>query len=322
MPQTILAVLTLMVTITLSLSTHRQLADQKRGMMRNEIEVMATGIALQAMETIRSRDFDRFVADHPNETADDPQEDFEPKSSWTSGDCEVFHESGADCNDIDDFHGMNAAKIKFEMGGTGKKMPFHVRVQVRYMTLDSDDNFVPAGHQTYHKEVRVKVQDAPSGGVPLLDAPIRLSRVFSYNHRAKNGHDGGTPSGGGGESGGGESGGGESGGGNEDEDEEDESTGEGQNQGGGDGEYGEYTKFLLNDLRDNPEVPYGDEEVPFREAARDVATFYGFDDISSAIASENWERVGELVDGNNSVQKKLDHVYKGKDKSKGKGKGK
>lgn len=187
MPQTILAVLALMITVTLSLSTHQQLADQQHDMIANEVEVMATGIALQAMETIRSRDFDSWVAEHPGNTATTPSV-FEAAGRWGGkAQCNAFNPpaGGSDCNDLDDFHdnpstgGSSPAEIDFEMGASGEAMPFKLRVEVRYVDRTST-GIVPASGKTFHKEVKVFVQDNPASGKPILRNPIHLSRVFSY----------------------------------------------------------------------------------------------------------------------------------------------
>ncbi len=180
MPQTMLALLALMIAMTLSFNTQREVIHSQREMIANELEVMATGIALRTMETIRTRAFDEAVVGdlygmHATSS-------FEEAPFNTDGEpghaCKVFDAGGDTCDDIDDFHGLEAT-IPFEMDTLS--IPFDVRVEVHYVGGDLS----ASGTKTYQKEVTVYVQDALSASArPFLTRPIHLSRVFAYGDQA------------------------------------------------------------------------------------------------------------------------------------------
>lgn len=175
MPQTALALLALMLATLMSVTMQRRVVDGQREMLANEMEVMATGVALQAMETIRTRAFDQAVVNntHADLSAFTYSSDSDHFSTGRA--CRVF-ETGSDvCDDIDDFHKMKTATRAFDMLGTD--IPFTVDVHVQYV----GDDMKRYNSRSYQKEVTVYVQDKiGEGKTPFLYEPIEMSRVFSY----------------------------------------------------------------------------------------------------------------------------------------------
>lgn len=196
MPQTILAILALMITITLSLGAQKQTTRAQEKMIANELEVMATGVALEAMERIRVRAFDEKTTSgdevYTKDEFEHPAEWEGRGENWT---CETFHGSGSssDCDDLDDYHKMKPAILEFDMGkdpgGNALNFPFEVEVRVTYV----DEDLEAVSEQTYQKQVTVYVQDKPQpGGRTILKRPIELQRTFAYNFRDDGrGHGGG-----------------------------------------------------------------------------------------------------------------------------------
>lgn len=236
MPQTILAMLALMTAVLFTMGTHRQVIETEREMVANELEVMATGIALEAMEKIRTRAFDQVVAEDPNKVYTESQ--FEPSSNWNNTTCKPFHGSGAanDCNDLDDFHGMNSATLTFTMGkdasGNDITVPFTVDVEVTY--VDSDLN--PVSGNTYQKQVTVFVQDQQTDNRPFLREPVYISRIYAYNFGGnEEGHGGGS---------------------------------EGHAQGEGKEDFEQFMEWLMEKLDENPKR---DDGIKFRKWAEGEA---------------------------------------------------
>lgn len=171
MPQTMLALLGLMIAITFAFNAQRETVQSRQQILANELEVMATGIALQTMETIRTRAFDQAVIKMKSPAVSD-------FSTIQSGKkCRVFNDGrGAPCDALEDFNRMRALPLEFDMGG-GKTIPFRVRSEVTYV----DDNFQPVTYPTRSKQVTVYVIDQSMSGDPLMRSEIHLRRTFSYN---------------------------------------------------------------------------------------------------------------------------------------------
>lgn len=198
MPQTILTILALMITIGFSLSTQRQVIDTERKMVANEMEVMAAGIALESMEKIRTRAFDNAVVEDPHTVHSKGNFSYKtPTDHFSTGNtCKVFHGGAGDgCEDLDDYHKMTPATVSFKIGedkhGNDIAVPFTVKVEVQYV----DESLARStSGPTYQKEVQVFVQDQPQGGAPsYLRRPIHLSRTYAYNFAGNaDGHGGGS----------------------------------------------------------------------------------------------------------------------------------
>ncbi len=279
MPQTLLAILGLMVTVLLSFSTQREVVSSQREMIANELEVMGTGIALEAMETIRTRAFD-------NATLDATEVVTKGNFSFPFSDgnkCRVFHDgSGVKCEDLDDFHNMLEATLEFEVSET-ESLPFHVNAEVHYVERNSEGDFVRVNHKTYQKEVLVTVQDAVSEGRrPYLTKPIHLSRTFSYNF----GLDGSTGGGGGGVV--------------QDEDET---------------EFSNYTDWFLwriedDDIREDYAEVAQDYADSFGDHKKYKQQKKRFEDLAQAITEQNENKIRQGIRKNKTVQNFLQREWK------------
>ncbi len=178
MPQTLLAFLGMMVVGMYSLNTQRyEMLVQNRD-IRREMEEMAGSVALEAMEIIRTREFDQAVIDGSTTGALTDLLLFSfnlGENQFTTGNqCSVFGTGGDTCDDIDDFHSMETAIRPFVLGTD--TVFFAVDVDVRYVT----DELVPSAFVTTNKEVTVKVQDYWVDGSAYIAKPIELTRVLTY----------------------------------------------------------------------------------------------------------------------------------------------
>ncbi len=175
MPQTLLALLSIVVVTLLSLSQQRALLESNRAMLDDEAEVMAAGIAIQTMEYIGTRAYDEktriYPIDNPNQlTSVFPEGkkcDLAPPITTGGG----YDE----CAAIEDFNKITPAVVPFVVGKDTLK--FKVSVRVTYV----DANRKPTSTPSYAKEVTVTVQDIPrEGGRNMLRNPIHIPRVFAY----------------------------------------------------------------------------------------------------------------------------------------------
>ncbi len=160
------------------------LSNQRYEMLVNqrdiarEMEEMASSIAIETMEVIRTRDFDQAVSDSTTiGGASDiglftynNNEDHFP----TGKACSVFGTGTADCDDVDDFHKMITATRPFAMGDD--TLTFMVDVEVNYV----NDSAQKALHRTANKEVTIMVQDFSADSTHFIPQPVKLQRVLAY----------------------------------------------------------------------------------------------------------------------------------------------
>lgn len=170
MTQTIYALLALVMLSLLSVSQQGAILSDYRTMLSEELEVMGSGVALQAMEYIATKAFDHQSID--GTITSTWQLSGMPFSS--NRNC-TFSGAADTCDDIDDFHSMQSEYIDFIIGND--TLQFQVDASVTY--LDSNHNATTT--RTYVKEVTVEVHDYWGDGQPrLMKQPIRLARMFSY----------------------------------------------------------------------------------------------------------------------------------------------
>ena len=146
--------------------------------IQREMEEMAGSIALETMETIRTRDFDQAVSDSLTQglASDVALFTFNNSSDhFPSGKaCSVFGTGTDNCDDIDDFHNMQTALMPFAMGED--TLFFNVDIKVDYVTLTASK----AAAQTTNKRVTINVQDYSADSTHYIPTPIELKRVLSY----------------------------------------------------------------------------------------------------------------------------------------------
>lgn len=171
MTQTIYALLALVMLSLLSVSQQSAILSDYRTMLSEELEVMGSGVALQAMEYIATKAFDEESTDGGTISS---TSDLSTMPFSTGRDC-AFSGIADACDDLDDFHSMQAEYIDFIIGTD--TLQFQVDASVTY--LDSNRNATTT--RTYVKEVTVTVQDYWGDGQPtLMKQPIKLARLFSY----------------------------------------------------------------------------------------------------------------------------------------------
>lgn len=160
MPQTILALLALMIASLFSLQMHRQTIETQQRMIRNELALQSTGVAEDKLGEIGTMHFDEAVK-HGQAV--------DSYARLTAG--PPFADGGPDNDDIDDFNGsVDTLARAIE----GEELHFRAEVRVVYVP-DANTDGAAASHQTKTKRVTVRVRsvDWPSA------EEIRLSRTFT-----------------------------------------------------------------------------------------------------------------------------------------------
>ena len=185
----------------------------QRNSIAREVEEMASSVALETMEVIRSRAFDHYEvqceeygADSKECKLDGSEKDIKEftyrKNSehfiennlcywsgiawWSTGKYEQFWRNA--CDDIDDFHKMQPAEIKLPMGDEDTSVEFYVEVEVEYVApmKNGSKEFVRKNERTPYKQITVKVRDKWGDGEEnrgvYIREPITLSRVMAYDY--------------------------------------------------------------------------------------------------------------------------------------------
>lgn len=156
MPQTLLALLALMLAVTFSINQREVTTAAQLRMIESEIGVMATGVANQVFDHIGTYPFDAAgVVDSPTQLR--PAASFGTGKGWDKA------------ATIDDFHGKNT---EFSIEAAHGSVDFSVSAQVEYVRRDGSQ-FVASTSPQYLKQVRVVVE-GPRG------FRADLARVYSY----------------------------------------------------------------------------------------------------------------------------------------------
>jgi hypothetical protein len=175
MQQTLLALLALIITVLLSYNQERSMMHARTAMIDAEMEVMASGVALQVLEFIGHSAFDEQTTNDAKVTL--TSELTGGGSFGSSGRCDVSAPIEttypyALCDDIDDFHEMVMESVPFIL--QSDTVFFDVTAKVQYVDADGK---VATG-ATFNKKVVVTVEHA--GLKQYLKSPVVLSRTFSY----------------------------------------------------------------------------------------------------------------------------------------------
>jgi hypothetical protein len=169
MPQTVLAFLAMMIVTLLSLNQQQSMLLAYELMVNDEMEFMASAVALQAMEYVTRRDFDAAVSGTATVAAPSELQDL---PFITGNSCElegpvVF------CVDLDDFHKMLPDTLAFT-GRNSTTFSFAVSTEIYYVddALNPDSSVT---YQTFSKIVAVEAADV----MGFMDKPIRLTRLVA-----------------------------------------------------------------------------------------------------------------------------------------------
>ena len=182
MPQTLLALLALVLSSLLVFNHQRLAVQSQRTMIVNEVEMAATGLAAEIIEFAGARSFD--ASSTPKKvalaggTVPTTLASFSPAADFgSSATCPLLRPSeDAPCDDIDDLDGIEWAPVAIDVSLTDS-LQFEARVRVYY--VDDVKSMDPAPAPTYHKRV---VLDLRSTDVPdREDGSVRVTRVFSYD---------------------------------------------------------------------------------------------------------------------------------------------
>lgn len=187
MQQTLLAILGMMTITLLSFNQSRALLQSRQAMLDDEMEVMASGIALQAMEYIGTKSFDESTKDS-GVSASEPGA-FTTLTALSENlvstiprerRCTLLpSREGAngydECDDLSDYNEMTKERLPMIVGVD--TVLFEVSARVRY--LDNSRQPMASG-SSKNKEVIVLVEQARLPGKPvLLRNPVQVSRTFS-----------------------------------------------------------------------------------------------------------------------------------------------
>lgn len=167
-----MAVCALVVATLMALNQSRDARYMRERLLDDQIEVMASGIALQVQERIGQTRFDAVPGVDPNT--------FTTTANFGNGKrCAVNYPLQTTspytaCTDLDDFNDMVWEAVPFQTReGT---FFFEVSAEVTYL----DDSLNPTTTRTTRKRVSVLVRDrAPSGQDRLLRLPVALPRIYS-----------------------------------------------------------------------------------------------------------------------------------------------
>ena len=182
-----LALLALVLTSLLAYNQQRLQQRAYQGMIRDELEVSATGTGQNVIELVAARSFDEASVPgtmRATAAADVPRsaDAFSIESTFGAGDrgsagCDLRDPVlTPDCDDVDDVDGVTG-QVFVDLG-EGRTLPFEASVTVTYVTGPADDA-PEAMAPTLHKRVTL-VMTSPlisDGERPL----VSISRVVSYD---------------------------------------------------------------------------------------------------------------------------------------------
>lgn len=182
MPQTLLALLALILASLISYNQQRNSASSYRTMVQHEVEMAASGTLTHALELIGSRSFDEHSTPegiHASQQVPDGEEDFTQSSGFGgvgrgNDGCDLMGPYNTpECDDIDDVHGLQNQEVVTQISD-GRSLTMNVDLDVKYVV--SDQNHTESTDPTLHKLVRMS---AESEYLPY--GRITVERVFSYD---------------------------------------------------------------------------------------------------------------------------------------------
>lgn len=169
MPQTVLAFLAMMIVTMLSLNQQQSMLLAYELMLNDEMEVMASAIAQQALQYVSQRDFDAAVAGGGTVNSATELQDV---PFITGNNCTLVGLQFT-CVDIDDFNQMDPDTLTFT-GRDNTDFLFAVTAEVFYVdpSLNPDSAVT---YETYTKMIAVEAEDVTG----IMLQPIRLTRVIA-----------------------------------------------------------------------------------------------------------------------------------------------
>ena len=145
MSETIFGVLAMVMTILFAMHQHQSILSEYDDMIRDEYEIMASGVALEVMEYVAGQPFDASTADDDFVLSNEYS-----KSKLASGPFQ-YGLDYAEAQVLEHFNGTET-EIVFQAGDA--TVTFDVEVEVYY--VDASNNPTPSVKQD-QKEVVVRV---------------------------------------------------------------------------------------------------------------------------------------------------------------------
>lgn len=182
MPQTLLALLAMILTSVLAFSQQQNVRNNYTHMVGNEIEMAASGAVMTVLEFIGSRSFDERTTPSAIEAAQTLPLDSTHLSAANrfgsydrgTGGCDLMEPFRTpDCDDIDDLDGITGQTISVTLS-TGLTLDFEVDVEVDYVAVADMD--APITTPTWFKRVIVS---AANDLLPF--GQIQMERIFAYD---------------------------------------------------------------------------------------------------------------------------------------------
>ncbi|NNE47559.1 MAG: hypothetical protein HKN37_12970 [Rhodothermales bacterium] len=155
MPQTMLAVLSMVVTTLFAFNQHRNVLSSRLNMVREDMAIRSTGVAVDVLEEIGSMSFDEATRDKVISSSSEltavQRLDIHNLTGGLENTQETSLESGG-VNDLDDFNGATIERSR-EVNGTN--IGFRAESVVSY--VDPTDNTTEVDYPTKLKKVTIKV---------------------------------------------------------------------------------------------------------------------------------------------------------------------
>lgn len=182
MPQTLLSLLALALASLLTFNQQRLTVRSQQGMVADEVELAAAGLASEILELVGARSFDEATT--PEKIAAgggaipySPAEFSSAGSFGVAGGCDYLVPANTpDCDDVDDVGGADWTPVAVRLA-RGRTLDFDVRTDVFYVA--STTSMEPAEAPTRHKRVILDVRSpyVTTGPAEVL----RVTRVVSYD---------------------------------------------------------------------------------------------------------------------------------------------
>ena len=202
MPQTLLALLALMLASFLTLNQQQLTTRSRAQMSSDEVELAAVGLASEVFAMIDGRSFDENSSPAAIGANDGEipasGSDFKTPDTFGEDDrgddgCDLRPAETPECDDVDDLHGGGWRPATIELARQYlydpytlepvldsvrvREMDFEVRTQVYYVA--DPESMEPAGTRTLHKRVLVDIRSALMPDLP--EGIYRGTRVISYD---------------------------------------------------------------------------------------------------------------------------------------------
>jgi hypothetical protein len=168
MPQTLIAILAMVVTTLFAFNQHKSVLNTRMGMIRQDVSMRATGVAVDVMEEIGAMAFDD--ATKTGAISELSLLTYLPLTI-DSVDTEQLESGGAD--DIDDFNGLTLARTRTHGEQT---VNFVARPRINYVSTDGTSI---VAYATKFKRVSISVVAADF----VFPDTVRVSQVFACGSR-------------------------------------------------------------------------------------------------------------------------------------------